>query len=799
MLKKYTSFYLFGALALVGCGDEITYVAEEPKEEKIVTSSNLAVKDGNVVDSEGGTAKYLDSGKYIFDAEPIFPIALSGGITSQFELTNSLTRQSYRDFISPLTHFESNLWLEDETKVDGLIENVATLFDTSGDLLLENSEHLKTKQANLFLTLLRNFDSNSYNTLYDKAKDGTLVSLENEIGEMEFADYFSQKVIEDLLTVFDSQETASSFESDVLPFLYMIRHKDSILSDYNELVNIQTPQDHAYSMIQKVVSNNLHIISKGDENVPHRDYQPFDNEEISLFLEARNQKINEILSTPESQAVITNFINDLFVNASVPVNDFKSLSIYANYIGYLYAFAYPELGDWNYTIQDSSTLNTVSFLFGLNVNEVMANNILNELKQYPNEEWSYQKAYEIHARLNEETSATEVVFVSSWDDGYTEYNETYSPDGVAPGSVVGYLKLNGITDNENVSFVLNGLHAEHFEVVYNEVDSEFELISKFGFDFENIQQYSFYGSAYYKNTLVANLGRLNLEVKDVFDFAIQSYSFEPATDLLRAHFSAPANLDNIDVSNFSGSNLIFEEVKEQRGFSRQYTLKVTNPAEVVYEIEGGSYSEVTMVNDVLFADEFNQTSGINTVLFDGFQYGLIKHTDNSIWLDRNIGAKNSCSSVPTDCTGGYYQWGRPTTDGHGVRSSPTTSSSFSDLSATTDEFVLLANWYTGDDSVRNTNISDANAGNICPIGFVVPDSSQLNSTTDPVSLALVGDSMHSYRRHENGLISSGDTHFWLSNEKTTSQARLFRLRSDGSKGTASFDPGWGMQVRCVKK
>jgi hypothetical protein len=57
-------------------------------------------------------------------------------------------------------------------------------------------------------------------------------------------------------------------------------------------------------------------------------------------------------------------------------------------------------------------------------------------------------------------------------------------------------------------------------------------------------------------------------------------------------------------------------------------------------------------------------------VFDGLEYKLVLSPDTGrVWLDRNLGARQVCtSSTDAACYGDLYQWGRAK-DGHESRTS----------------------------------------------------------------------------------------------------------------------------------
>jgi len=127
------------------------------------------------------------------------------------------------------------------------------------------------------------------------------------------------------------------------------------------------------------------------------------------------------------------------------------------------------------------------------------------------------------------------------------------------------------------------------------------------------------------------------------------------------------------------------------------------------------------------------------IVFNGKTYDQITSSQTQrVWLDRNLGADQVCTSFDDSaCFGDYYQWGR-LADGHENVSSSTTSTLASTIEPSLANFILNTNSPTDDwtspnvDNDGNLRISNWNKpdeSSICPIGYRVPTEYELTAET----------------------------------------------------------------------
>ncbi|MDQ7066643.1 MAG: BspA family leucine-rich repeat surface protein [Sulfurimonas sp.] len=147
-----------------------------------------------------------------------------------------------------------------------------------------------------------------------------------------------------------------------------------------------------------------------------------------------------------------------------------------------------------------------------------------------------------------------------------------------------------------------------------------------------------------------------------------------------------------------------------------------------------------------------------TITHNGITYGtVISPATGRTWLDRNLGASQVCDINRADfsddasyvtsqesCFGDYYQWGR-ITDGHEKITNADTASRLSALpatGATGGSFVQIAgDWLTAgvDDigALRTALWSKTDGTSICPIGYRVPTSAELQNDTLNAEVSLL--------------------------------------------------------------
>jgi len=193
-----------------------------------------------------------------------------------------------------------------------------------------------------------------------------------------------------------------------------------------------------------------------------------------------------------------------------------------------------------------------------------------------------------------------------------------------------------------------------------------------------------------------------------------------------------------------------------------------------------------------------------------------------VWLDRNLGASQVCTSLDdTSCYGDYYQWGR-NADGHQLTSSALTYNTTSSINPIESDFVRgNIDWTTADNdgALRSANWNMTDGTNICPVGFRVPTDIELKAETIDASTVITNNTTAfesflklpsaGYRDYSNGPMTEQGTYgrYWsstpnngamYSDYETTAKALIFKTTGSASiKSSFTFRP-FGYSVRCIK-
>jgi uncharacterized protein (TIGR02145 family) len=179
-----------------------------------------------------------------------------------------------------------------------------------------------------------------------------------------------------------------------------------------------------------------------------------------------------------------------------------------------------------------------------------------------------------------------------------------------------------------------------------------------------------------------------------------------------------------------------------------------------------------------------------------------------IWMDRNLGASQvATSSTDAASYGDLYQWGRGT-DGHQIRTSPTTNTLSAVDQPTHGSFIFAPNIPLDWRSPQNDNLWQGVSGvnNPCPSGYRLPTDTEFEAERaswgtnnaagafgSPLKLPLSG-----FRAYSNGSLYFVGTlgTYWSSTVSGTVSRSLYFNSS-----TALPDTGYrayGFSVRCLK-
>ncbi len=240
----------------------------------------------------------------------------------------------------------------------------------------------------------------------------------------------------------------------------------------------------------------------------------------------------------------------------------------------------------------------------------------------------------------------------------------------------------------------------------------------------------------------------------------------------------------------------------------KYLLQIIITISVVISLNGcgggGSDSGATTSNST------GSNPETTTISHNSIGYNTItSSTTGRVWLDRNLGSSKSCSSSDDRaCYGDYYQWGRET-DGHEKASSSTTTTLATGISSAGDKFIIsLASdkdWTQVDvnGSQREEKWSAIDGSSVCPIGYRVPTSTELDaemitSISDAYSkLKLPAAGFRSITGGYEGQVLALDTAAYIYTTSLDGN-RTYRLMYGTGTSTIAYQHTTGYSVRCIK-
>ena len=211
----------------------------------------------------------------------------------------------------------------------------------------------------------------------------------------------------------------------------------------------------------------------------------------------------------------------------------------------------------------------------------------------------------------------------------------------------------------------------------------------------------------------------------------------------------------------------------------------------------------------------------STILFYGLTYSLVTSPKSGrVWLDRNLGARQVCtSSTDADCYGDYYQWGRAK-DGHESSTSDTTKTRASSITTPApnkfiinqDKVSTPRDWAKGGidkrGGLRVAAWKDGGVNDICPAGFSVPSINELKEDTVDFSVTNTATAFSSFLKlpaagsrngYSGGLNDRGSkTFLWMRvNVSAAADSDAMVVTSTGGAIT-NIPRTKGGSIRCIK-
>ena len=189
---------------------------------------------------------------------------------------------------------------------------------------------------------------------------------------------------------------------------------------------------------------------------------------------------------------------------------------------------------------------------------------------------------------------------------------------------------------------------------------------------------------------------------------------------------------------------------------------------------------------------------------------LTSSTTGRIWLDRNIGASQSCiSSTDSKCYGDYYQWGRDS-DGHEKADSLTTTTLASGITNAGSKFIISSendkDWTTTDvdGSLREVKWSTVDGSSVCPIGYRIPTSTELSAemlTNIYDAYTVLKIPVAGFRSitvgYEGDVLATGSAAYIYTT--TLDGNRTYRMRYDSTDSNLTdYQHTTGYSIRCIQ-
>ena len=183
-----------------------------------------------------------------------------------------------------------------------------------------------------------------------------------------------------------------------------------------------------------------------------------------------------------------------------------------------------------------------------------------------------------------------------------------------------------------------------------------------------------------------------------------------------------------------------------------------------------------------------------------------------VWLDRNLGASQVCTSATdTACYGDYYQWGRKH-DGHQGSDSLTTATQATDVNSVGHgDFILgSVDWSSVDVSgqTRQRNWFKDGATSVCPLHYRVPTFAEIKAELIDIGTAHISNNIDAfnsflkmpssgYRNRYTGNIKNSGTRGYAWTSSATATKAYYVAFSSSVVYQEEGGRGSGLAVRCI--
>lgn len=231
-------------------------------------------------------------------------------------------------------------------------------------------------------------------------------------------------------------------------------------------------------------------------------------------------------------------------------------------------------------------------------------------------------------------------------------------------------------------------------------------------------------------------------------------------------------------------------------------------------VSAGYYSATDLAAVDAELDEYGIACGTTIFGITGIYAGTFSGTrtvcsaGGQVWMDRNLGASRVATSMTdAEAYGDLYQWGR-LSDGHQIRTSPTTSTLSSTDVPGYGSFITVGSSPYDWRSPQNDNLWQgvSGANNPCPAGFRLPTDVELDTERLSWSIQDYNGAFASslklvpagFRALFDGTLYDAGSrgHYW-SSTVSGSDGRDLHFTS-GSTYMLNYNRAYGFSVRCLK-
>jgi len=261
-------------------------------------------------------------------------------------------------------------------------------------------------------------------------------------------------------------------------------------------------------------------------------------------------------------------------------------------------------------------------------------------------------------------------------------------------------------------------------------------------------------------------------------------------------------IDNIEAYAQNGGTAPTVQDYTNAGVTGVTTANIANINEIVENLTAPEVDTTEEIQNLI-----NTTVTPVIISHNGVNYSIVvSPISGRTWLDRNIGAKQICTS-PYDvaCYGDYYQWGR-NIDGHEKPQSKTTTQKGKTITDSGNKFVTNSSGDWTSSKNRGANWRATDGRSVCPVGFRVPSREEFQ--TEVINIENKKDQFENflklpyagYRDQYNGNMRevSESLYYWLNAPVEDVYAYSMQSSGDAIYLGKYYSRTNGMAIRCIK-